>query len=528
MEMTGMVRLAMLCSRGWNAPRGIGILVIITSVPGGQCEDARSVALPDRRVLMIKDDPAVTAEDAAAPERAPGGFGQARRPAVASLSPGPVGLRLALAFVAVAVLAVALVAVLAVIFTDTDITALVQQRRLDLVRSLAADAVSTYKTGKPGWSDVYLSPALELATSDGAQARVVDDRSRIVASTLTRPSSPGIIRYPLTLGGRRIGTLLVRFTDGGLAASANSLRTSLVRALVGAAGLAAVLALLVALAVSRRITRPVTRLIESARAMGRGDRQARVGEVRGAPAELRELAVTFDQMADTITAEERLQRNLVADVAHELRTPVAVLQANTEALLDGLLPHTPEQTASLHEEVVRLGRMVEDLQTLAAAEAAALRLTLRPCDLAQIAAAAADDWQASFAAAEINFSRQLEPAPVLADPGRLHQVIDNLLSNARKYTPAGGQVHMTVRSSGGRARLAVTDTGPGISPEDQPRVFHRLWRGNNASGTAGSGIGLAIAAELLRAHEGRIELASQPGSGSTFTATLPLASGQAA
>jgi two-component system, OmpR family, sensor histidine kinase BaeS len=487
------------------------------------------VALPDRRVLMIKDDPAMTAEEDAAPARPSRRFRRARRPAVASRGQGPLGLRLALAFIAVAVLAVGLVAVLAVIFTDRDVAALVQQRRQDLVRSLAADAVSTYYTGKPGWSDVYLSPALDLADGDGAQAAVVDDRGRVVASTLTRPaSSAGIARYPLTSDGRRIGTLLVRFTGGGLAASANSLRTSLVSALVGAAGLAAVLALLVALAVSRRITRPVMRLIESARAMGRGDRQARVGEVPGAPAELRELAVTFDQMADTITAQERLRRSLVADVAHELRTPVAVLQANTEALLDGLLPHTPEQTASLHEEVVRLGRMVEDLQTLAAAEAAALRLTLRSCDLAQIAAAAADDWQASFAAAGISFSRQLEPAPVLADPGRLHQVIDNLLSNAHKYTPAGGRVQMTLRSDGGLARLAVIDTGPGIRPEDQPRVFDRLWRGNNASGTAGSGIGLAIAAELIRAHQGRIELASQPGSGSTFTAILPLPSGPAA
>jgi signal transduction histidine kinase len=450
-------------------------------------------------------------------------------PVVVSGGQGPLGLRLALAFIAVAVLAVGLVAVLAVIFTDRDVTALVQQRRQDLVRSLAADAVSTYYTGSIGWSNVYLKPALDLAGSDGAQAAVLDDRGQVKFSTLTRPaSSAGINRYPLTSGGRRIGTLLVRFTGSGLAASANRLRTSLVSALVGAAGLAAVLALTVALAVSRRITRPVMRLIESARAMGRGDRLVRVGEVPGAPAELRELAVTFDRMAETITAQERLRRSLVADVAHELRTPVAVLQANTEALLDGLRPHTPEQTASLHEEVVRLGRMVEDLQTLAAAEAAALQLTLRPCDLAQLAAAAADDWQASFAAAGISFFRQLEPVPVLADPGRLHQVIDNLLSNAHKYTPAGGQVRMTLHAYGGQARLAVTDTGPGISPDDQPRVFDRLWRGNDASDTAGGGIGLAIAAELIRAHQGRIELASQPGSGSTFTATLPLSSGQAA
>jgi two-component system, OmpR family, sensor histidine kinase BaeS len=436
---------------------------------------------------------------------------------------GTVGLRLALTFITVAVLAVLLVAVLAVLFTDRDIAVLVQQRRDDLTSSLAADAVSTYNTGKPGWSDVDLAPALKLANSDGAQAAVLDVRGRVVASTLTETGvSSGIIRLELTSGGQRIGTLLVRFTGQGLTASVYNLRASLVRAVIGAAGLAAVLALLAAVLVSRRITRPVTRLIESVRAMGRGDERARVGQVAGAPAELRELAVAFDQMADTLTAHEHVRRNLVADVAHELRTPVAVLQANTEALLDGLVAHTPEQTVSLHEEVLRLGRMVEDLQTLAAAEAAALQLTRQPVDLAQIAAEEAEEWEISFASAGVGFTSRLEPAPVLADAGRIHQVIANLLSNALKFTPPGGQVGMSLSRDGGQARLEVSDTGPGISPEDQAHVFDRLWRGPGAAQAAGSGIGLAVAAELARAHEGRIEVASELGRGSRFTLILPL------
>jgi len=439
---------------------------------------------------------------------------------------GTVGLRLALTFIAVAVLAVALVAVLAVLFTDRDIAVLVQQRRDDLTSSLAADAVSTYNTGKPGWSDVDLAPALKLADSDGAQAAVLDAQGRVVVSTLTKAGdSSGIISRVLTsgAGNQRIGTLLVRFTGQGLTASVYNLRASLVRAVIGAAGLAAVLALLAAVLVSRRITRPVTRLIESVRAMTRGDEQARAGQVAGAPAELRELAVAFDQMADTLTAHEQVRRNLVADVAHELRTPVAVLQANTEALLDGLVAHTPEQTVSLHEEVLRLGRMVEDLQTLAAAEAAALQLSRKPCDLARIAAEEAEEWEVSFATAGVSFTHRLEPAPVLADAGRIHQVIANLLSNALKFTPPGGHVSISLSRSGGEARLEVSDTGPGISPEDQVHAFDRLWRGPGAAQTAGSGIGLAVAAELARAHEGHIEVASELGHGSRFTLILPLA-----
>ena len=440
---------------------------------------------------------------------------------------GTVGLRLALAFVAVAVLAVALVAVLAVVFTEKDTAALVAQRRQGLAASLAAGAVSTYNTGRPGWHDVDLRPALKLAASEGARAAVLDAEGRVVASTLAGTDSAGVVRRPLMLRGQRIGTLLVGFTGQGVAGAADRLRVSLIHAIVGAAGLAAVLALGVALLMSRRITRPVSALITSARAMSRGNRRARVGEVGGAPAELRELAVAFDQMADDLTAQEQLRRDLVADVAHELRTPVAVLQANTEALLDGVVAHTPEQTASLHEEAVRLGRMVEDLQTLAAAEAAALQLSLQPCDLAQVAAATAEDWEASFAAAKVSFGRRLEPAPVLADPGRLRQVIANLLSNALKFTPAGGRVEMILTTAGGRAQLEVSDTGTGIPPEDLPHVFDRWWRSGQATQTSGSGIGLAVAAELARAHDGSIAVASEPGNGSRFILTLPVALGAA-
>jgi two-component system sensor histidine kinase BaeS len=440
----------------------------------------------------------------------------------------PVGLRvrLALAFVAVAVLAVGLVAVLAVIFTERDIAALVQLRRDDLVSSLATDAVSTYNTGKPGWSDVDLKPALQLAATDGAQAAVLDNRGQVVTSTLAVPVTSGTLtRHPLTLTGRRIGTLLVRYTGRGLTASAANLRTSLVRAVIGAAVLAAVLALIASVLVSRRITRPVIAVIDSVRAMGRGERNARVGPVTGAPAELRDLALTFDQMADTLAGQERLRRDLVADVAHELRTPVAVLQANTEALLDDLVPHTRDQTVSLHEEVVRLGRLVGDLQTLAAAEAAALQLDLQPCDLASVAAAAAEDWTVSFAAAGIAFRHELTNAPVLADPGRLHQIIDNLLSNALKFTPRGGAVTMLLSTADGEARLEVSDTGPGIDPAEQLRVFDRLWRGGSAGQTTGSGIGLAIGAELARAHRGSIQVTSEPGDGSRFSLLLPLRAG---
>jgi two-component system, OmpR family, sensor histidine kinase BaeS len=433
------------------------------------------------------------------------------------------GLRLALTFLAVALAAVALLAGLTAALASGDVSSLADRQRTDLANAIAVAAGSAWDR-TDSWASADLSPVLDLAQRTGLSLEIRDATGRVVASSPGFAASTGPrASADVVVRDQRPGVVLVTSTGSGLGGADDALRTSLLRAIAGAAGLAALLALLVALLVSRRITRPVTRLIESARAMSSGNRQARVGPVPGAPAELRDLAVTFDQMADSLDAQEQLRRNLVADVAHELRTPVAVLQANTEALLDGIVPHTPEQTAALHEEVLRLGRMVDDLQTLAAAEAAALQLSLKPCDLAVIAAAAADDWEASFAAAGVRFEPRLEPTPVRADPGRLHQVIANLLSNALKFTPRGGRVQLTLTRAGGQACLQVSDTGPGIEPGDQPHVFERFWRGNQAGQTAGSGIGLAVAAELARAQQGTIELSSEIGRGTQFTLILPLA-----
>ena len=206
----------------------------------------------------------------------------------------------------------------------------------------------------------------------------------------------------------------MRFSGSGLGGAEHTLRTALLRAIAGAAGLAALLALLTGLAVARRITRPVERIITVTRAMGGGDRAARVGPV-AAPGELRELATAFDQMADTLDRQEQLRRDLVADVAHELRTPVAILQAGHEALLDGVVEPTPDQLTSLRDEVLRLARMVDDLQTLAAADAATLQLSLRRCDLAEVTAAAADSLAGRFEAAGLSAGAAARPGP---GPGR--------------------------------------------------------------------------------------------------------------
>jgi len=173
--------------------------------------------------------------------------------------------------------------------------------------------------------------------------------------------------------------------------------------------------------------------------------------------------------------------------------------------------------------VLRLARMVGDLQTLAAADAAALQLALSRQDLAGIAGSAADSLAGRFEAAGITLERRLAPVEVFADAGRLHQVITNLLTNALKFTPAGGRVTVRTAPAGAAAVLQVTDTGTGIPADELPRIFDRFWRGRGAAHISGSGIGLAVAAELASAHGGSLEAHSEPGHGAQLTLTLPRA-----
>ena len=435
----------------------------------------------------------------------------------------PIGLRLALAFVSVALAAVALVAGLTAAFAAADVTRLAERQGSVLSHVVAVAAGAAWQqTGS--WAGADLAPVLDLAIRAGAGTQLRDRAGRIIATTpgfAARAAGPQF-SAPVIVRGEQEGMAVVRFTGGGLGGADEALLAALLRAIAGAAGLAALLALLTGLAAARRITRPVERLIQVARAMGRGDRAVRVGQLR-AHGELRELAGAFDQMADTLDREDQLRRNLVADVAHELRTPIAVLQAGHEALLDGVTEPTPAQLASLRDEVLRLARMVGDLQTLAAADAAALRLTRTRCDLAQIAANAADSLASRFETAGIALGRRLTPVTVMADPGRLHQVITNLLTNAVKFTPAGGQVMVETAARGAEARLQVSDTGCGIPADELPRIFDRFWRGHQADKVAGAGIGLAVAAQLAQAHGGRLAATSEPGAGTQITLVLPAA-----
>lgn len=319
--------------------------------------------------------------------------------------------------------------------------------------------------------------------------------------------------------GRPIGTIALAQPAQPLSLADRRLRSGLEQSVLAAAGVAAVTALFAAVVVSSRIVRPVRRLTAAVQARGASAENVRVGGRPGI-GELGELARAFDTMVADLDRHEELRRALVADVAHELRTPIAVLQGETEALIDGVTALTPAAAESLHEEVLRLARLVEDLQTVAAAQAAGLNLHFETVDLAEIAAGAAAPQRRAAREASLTWQQDLTTAPVDGDRLRLHQIATNLVVNAIKYTPPGGTVHLRVGLEGADAVLEVTDTGPGIPAGDLEHIFQRFHRGDHAN-IAGSGIGLTVTAELVAAHKGTVELANTKGGGTRAIVRLP-------
>lgn len=449
---------------------------------------------------------------------------------------GTLQARLLAAFLGVAVLAIAVLAGLILWTSRGDVNNLVNRQRQTTLNDTAAALADVYRE-VGGWTNADIRGARALATAAGATLEVKDASGAIVfapgqgvgrgrSTGAGKGQSSGLTELgqarskAVVVSGKRVGTVTLRFPKNTLPPAEKQLRTALIKTTLIGAGVAVVIALLAAALVAGWIRRPLQRLIEAVRRLEGGDRGARAN--LSAPGELGELAQAVDRMASSLEREDELRKALVSDVAHEIRTPVTILQAECESMLDGVTKPTPERISSLHDEVLRLGRLVEDLEALAHAEAAGLRLERQHVDLAEVAGATARLYRAQFDAAEVELDLRLAPAFLEGDPARLGQIVRNLLANALKFTPPGGHVELAVEpSEGGEAKLAVTDTGRGIPEQELAHVFERFWRGAGARGTEGSGVGLAVASELAKAHGGRIEVDSREGAGSTFTLVIP-------
>jgi signal transduction histidine kinase len=278
----------------------------------------------------------------------------------------------------------------------------------------------------------------------------------------------------------------------------------------------------------RRFASPVGDLVDAAGRIEQGDYGARVPE-RG-PREVRSLARAFNAMSARLEATDRERRTFVADVSHELRTPLAVIRGQVEAIGEGVYPADEEHLAPIVDATRTLEQLVEDLRTLALAEAGSLTLAREPVDLAELAHESAAGFQsaADGSGIELNVNAAGDVPNVSADPSRIRSVLGNLIANALRHTTSGGRVTVrvapieaaTAAAGTGWVEVAVTDTGSGIAAELLPRIFDRFVK---ESGSPGSGLGLAIARDIVTAHGGAIAAESESGRGTTIRFRLPVA-----
>jgi signal transduction histidine kinase len=277
---------------------------------------------------------------------------------------------------------------------------------------------------------------------------------------------------------------------------------------------------------SQRVLEPVSSLRNAARRLGQGDLSQRVPATT--KDEIGELGMAFNSMAASLERGERQRRNMMADIAHELRTPLSNIQGYVEAVRDGLLAPDEQTMGAIHQQALHLGRLVEDVRLLALAEAGALRLDVQPSPLPDLLARSVEAvrprTEARGVALSLESPDNLPPAAM--DRTRISQVVGALLDNALLHTPNGGRVSVqAVALDGATAQVTVADTGEGIAPEDVGRIFERFYRVDPSRNraTGGTGLGLTIAKQLIEAHGGRIWAESEPGKGSRFIFTLPLA-----
>ena len=375
------------------------------------------------------------------------------------------------------------------------------------------------------------SSPLQIVLADQEGRVVYDDHAPPAGRLLTREEMAAA--QDIELDGQMIGRLVLSFPlqEARLGPLEQVLVGRLRWLLAGGALLAGLLGILLGLAVSRNLTAPLQRLATAARAVANRDFSQRV-EVQGS-AEMAEVGQAFNDMAAALAESDLQRQQMVADVAHELRSPLAILQGNLRAMLDDVYPLEKAEIARLYDETRLLSRLVDDLRDLALADAGKLRLDLRPTDVAAVIESTVGSLAAAATDLDLRVDLPDDLPPAQADPDRLAQVLRNLLTNALRHTPPGGSVTVTTVTSDAQIEVVVADTGEGIAPQDLPHVFDRFWRADPARQRGGSaqdrrwtgssGLGLSIVQSLVEAQGGQIWVESQPGQGAAFHFTLPLA-----
>lgn len=330
--------------------------------------------------------------------------------------------------------------------------------------------------------------------------------------------------YPLTNDSNNIGTIVIGYygpfyyTEND-SAFIDTLNRLLILAVIVSLGIA----LLIGTFMARRISNPVTKAIKVSEQISKGNYKGRIVE-KSSTKEMNNLIETINNLAKALENQDMLRKRLTSDVAHELRTPLATLQSHLEAMIDGVWEPSAQRLKSCHEEILRINRLVGDLEKLAKFEGDNLTLDKTDFNIKDLAVHLLSNFETDFKNKSIETSLEGGSYTVYADKDKISQVLVNLLSNAVKYTSNGGSIAVRLSREKKWIHICVKDTGDGISEEDLPYIFERFYRADKSRNriTGGSGIGLAIVKAIVEAHNGKISVTSRTGEGSEFVVSLPV------
>jgi signal transduction histidine kinase len=282
------------------------------------------------------------------------------------------------------------------------------------------------------------------------------------------------------------------------------------------------MALLLGAIMSKRISRPISKAIQAASEISKGNFKQRIEE-KSSTKEINQLTDTVNGLADSLEKQKNLRKTMAADVSHELRTPLASLQSSLEAMIDGIWQPSNERLESCHEEILRINRLVGDLEKLEKTEAENAVLNISEFDISDLTAHIIHNFETDFYKKGVTLNFTGEAVLVSADRDKISQVIINLVSNALKYTTEDGRVDVKIEGTERSVEIIVTDNGNGIPQEDLPNIFERFYRADKSRNrlTGGSGLGLTITKAVVEAHKGKISVSSELNKGTIFTVKLP-------
>jgi two-component system sensor histidine kinase BaeS len=453
--------------------------------------------------------------------------------------------KLSLSYVSVVLISVSLISVLTNLLLDKHFKEYIMQNQERKNKEIVSLVSRQFKAGNE-WNMQAIENICISALEQGMIIKLVDSSGKVIwdarlhDNALCEQMLAHIARnmssrypnwkgmyiediYPITYKLSKVGEIIIGyygpyyFNDSDLA-----FINTINKALAGVGVFSLFLSLLLSSVMSKRLSTPISRVITTAQMISKGYFDDRIAE-QSSTKEIAQLTETINNLAETLENQEALRKRLTADVAHELRTPLATLQSHMEAMIDGIWESSADRLKSCHEEIMRINRMVGDLEKLARYESENLILTKTSFEISELIRHIIRNFENEFMNKGIDIEFTGEEEIVEADKDKISQVIINLISNAVKYTPQGGTVQVLVKGSHDVAEIVVKDTGKGIPPEDLPHIFERFYRADKSRNrmTGGAGIGLTIAKAIIEAHKGKVQVKSKVDEGTEFIISLP-------